>query len=185
LKSALTENSYFADKVQLRLDHLPKKDTIRILDCFSADGSLWKEIQKQTAAKLLVLRIEKEKGKKGTYLPGDNLKYLKSLDLSTFDVIDLDAFGVPHAQLKIIFERLYRGHVYVTFIPGIGGLFRLPDAMLEEIGYTRAMVKKVPSLFARHPRRAMLAYLARHGVQKTQIISIGRKHYFHFEIPAE
>lgn len=168
--------------MELRRANLPEKETIRVLDCFSADGSLWREVQAHTKAKLQVLRIEKEKGKRGTYLPGDNLKYLKSLDLSSFDVIDLDAFGVPYAQLKILFERGYRGNVYVTFIPGIGGLFRLPDAMLEEIGYTRAMVKKVPSLFARHPRRALLAFLARHGVKKVKIISIGRKHYLHFQL---
>lgn len=183
MKSAQTENSFFADKVQLRLDHLPAKDPIRVLDCFSADGSLWREVQRQAKAKLQVLRIEKEKGKRGTYLWGDNLKYLSGLDLSSFDVVDLDAFGVPYKQLKILFERQYKGDVYVTCIAGMAGIgSRIPDAMLEEVGYTAAMVKKIPSLFARHPRRVLLAYLARHGVRRASIISIGRKHYLHFRM---
>lgn len=181
MKSVQTENSYFEDKVQLRLAHLPKKDTVRILDCFSADGSLWREIAARTDQRLQVLRIEKEKGKKGTYLPGDNLKYLGSLDLQSFDVIDLDAFGVPYAQLRILFERGYKGHVYVTFIQSLFG--RLPPDMLEEIGFTSAMVAKAPILFSKGGRSRLLQYLALHGVQKTQIISLGRKHYLHFLAP--
>jgi len=181
LKPVQTENSFFAEKVTLRLEHLPKKDTLRILDCFSADGSLWKEIQKRTKQKLQVLRIEKEPGKRGSYLPGDNCKYLASLDLQSFDVIDLDAFGVPYAQLRILFERGYKGHVYVTFIQSMFG--RLPPAMLEEIGFTAAMIEKAPSLFNRAGRVHFLAYLGRHGIKKTQIISIARKHYLHFQAP--
>lgn len=178
MKPVLTENSYFADKVALRLAHLPNKSTLRILDCFSADGSLWQEIRKKTKKKLQVLRIEKERGKRGVYLPGDNLKYLSVLDLQQFDVIDLDAFGVPYEQLKILFDRKYAGHVYVTFIQSMFG--RLPPAMLEEIGFTPAMTGKAPSLFNRAGRAHFLAYLGAHGVKKTQIISIGRKHYLHF-----
>lgn len=181
MKSVLTENSFFEDKVALRLAHLPKKDTVKILDCYSADGSLWREIQGRTEQKLQVLRIEKEKGKKGTYLPGDNLKYLSAFDLDAFDVIDLDAFGVPYFQLKILFERGYGGHVYVTFIQSMFG--RLPPPMLEEIGFTAAMVEKAPILFSKGGRSRLLQYLALHGVPKTQIISIGRKHYLHFLAP--
>lgn len=102
--------------------------------------------------------------------------------MSKFHAIDLDAFGVPHQQLKILFDRGYRGHVYVTCVPGIGGLFRLPDALLEEIGFTQAMIRKCPMLFGKSPRDYFLAFLARRGVKKVHIISLGRKHYLHFAL---
>jgi len=162
----------------LRVNHLPKKEAVKVLDCFSADGLIWQEVKKRSKAKIQVLRIEKEKGKKGVYLPGDNLKYLSTLDLSAFDVIDLDAFGVPFEQLRILFDRKFSGSVFVTFIQSMFG--QLPIAMLEECGFTRRMVEKVPSLFSRSGRDHLLAYLSRHGVDLVQIISISRKHYLHF-----
>lgn len=178
MKSVQTENSFFADKVRLRLAHLPDKNPIRVLDCFSADGSLWKEIQKHTEKKIQVLRIEKEKGKRGTYLPGDNIKYLSTIQLDIFDVVDLDAFGVPYPQLKILFERKYQGHVYVTFIQSLFGA--LPSDMMTELGFTEAMIRKAPILIYKAGRSRLLTYLGQKGISKTQIISIGRKHYLHF-----
>lgn len=75
MESVKTENSYFEEKVLLRLRFLPEgQDPVRVLDCFSADGKLWEAIKARTQQRIQVLRIEKLPDKKGIYLKGDNLK---------------------------------------------------------------------------------------------------------------
>jgi hypothetical protein len=83
-----TDNSYFDEKVQLRLDCIKGKKSISVLDCFSGTGKLWQTVKNKTKIKISVIGIEKEPGKNRMSLPGDNLKYLKSIDLSKFNIID-------------------------------------------------------------------------------------------------
>ena len=181
MSSLQTENSFFREKVHLRLNLLPDREEVKVLDLFSADGSLWEEVKKQTSKKIHTLRIDRLPGKKGIYLQGDNLKFMASIDLSGFDVIDLDAFGVPTPQLGILFRRKYHGRVFVTFIHTFFG--RLPTQMLVDLGYTRAMQAKTQVLFNKDHMRKIEAWLALKGkVTRIQGINIANKHYFSFEI---
>lgn len=65
---------------------------------FSDNGLIWEEIEKRTGREILILRIDRERNKRGTYLIGNNLKF--DLDYEAFDVVDVDAYGVPFGQLK-------------------------------------------------------------------------------------
>ena len=60
MSKVLTDNSYFSDKVQLRIESLPDKKNINILECFSGDGKIWDSIKKGTDKKFTILKIEKE-----------------------------------------------------------------------------------------------------------------------------
>ena len=93
-------------KIQLRLMSLPNLNQINILDCFAGEGILWNEVQKRTKKQLKILSIDKNNYKKIS-LRGDNIKFLKSLDLNKYDIIDLDAWGCPANQL----EKIGRAHV--------------------------------------------------------------------------
>lgn len=174
-----TDNSYFNQKVQLRLDCIKKKN-VSVLDCFSGTGKLWKSVKEKSKAKISIIGIEKESGKNKMSLPGDNIKYLKSIDLSKFDVIDLDAYGIPFAQLEILFKREYKGTVIVTAIQSMMG--QLPKGMLLEIGYTKQMLNKIPSLFNKNGLDKLEKYLYLHGVQSIEGYFIGQKNYFCFTL---
>lgn len=181
LRTKKTDNSFLWEKIDLRLETVNQieKKTINILEAFSGDGLIWDEVKKQTDKKINILRID-IKNKKGSYLKGDNVKFLPSLDLSKFDIIDLDSYGVPYPQLKILFDMKYKGIIHVTFIQSMFG--SLPKRFLYELGFTKEMIDKIPSLFNQNGMGKMKDYLSGKGVRKIKGYFIDRKNYFYFKI---
>lgn len=171
-----TNNSYLADKVALRAGHLPGADPIRVLDCFAGDEKIWKAVKKITGRRILTLPVDiKQYAENAFYLPGDNLVYLKSLDLSRFDAIDLDAYRVPYDQLEIVFQSQFNGMLYVTFIQSVFG--GLPHGLLCAIGFTVEQLKTIPTMFGRSGWFYFKQYLAARGVASFYHRSHERKHY--------
>lgn len=177
-----TDNSYIEEKVMLRLnslDELGDKKEINILECFGGDGVIWGEVKKRDLRKINVLRIDVKPDKNGLYLHGNNLKFLASMDLSGFDIIDLDAYGSPFPQLQMIFKKAYRGLIHCTFIQT--GMGMINHDLLESVGYTKAMVRKCPTLFTRNGFDIVCEYLYLKGIRTIQTINIERKSYFWFK----
>lgn len=161
-----TDHSFFEEKVKIRIDGLPDRNPVKVLDMFSGNGLIWAEIEKRTGREILILRIDRERNKRGTYLIGNNLKF--DLDYGAFDVVDVDAYGVPFGQLERIFSKSSQPKmVFITFIQSQWGT--LPRKMLNALGYTNGMIKKVPTLFYRAGQQKFLRYLASRGVKKCQI----------------
>lgn len=184
MSSAQTDNSYFETKVKLRIDNLPK-GPCRVLDCFGGTGRIWETIKKRNPKRnIRVLRIDKKKDAGGVYLVGDNTKFLNALDPGQFNVIDLDAYGIPYKPLVWLFERSYGRPttIFATFIQSVYG--SLPAGFLADLGYSSAMVKKCPSLFYRNGFEKLKQYLAAKGVTKIKHYSdsSNRKHYLCFEL---
>lgn len=181
-----TDNSFFASKVNLRLRHLPDKQHIRVLDAFGGDGRIWNKIKTLTDKKIDVLRIDRKDTSKGIYLRGENVKYLKSLDLTKYDVIDLDAYGTPYEQLEIVFNSLsanktnYEIVCFVTFIQTMLGA--LPRKLLYRLGYTKQMVEKIPTLFSMKGFEKLKRYLYLRMVRRICSMSSSRKHYLCFKL---
>lgn len=173
-----TDNSYFNEKVSLRIIALEiiNRPDVYVLDCYAGKGMIWNQIKKFTKKNLHIISIEKEKGKNKLAICGDNLKVMKSLDLTKFDVIDLDAYGIPYAQLKEIFNQNFKGIVFVTAIQS--GIGNLPKGMLEEIGYTRKMMSKIQTIFTTKGVEKLKNYLYLHGVNQIEGYFIDRKNYF-------
>lgn len=173
-----TDNSYLNSKVNLRMNHLPNKKSIKVLDCFAGKSIIWKEIKRKSDKDINVIGIDKVSY--GSTLRGDNIKYLKGMDLNKYDIIDLDAYGVPFRQLEIIFQKRYRGISFITFVQSIFG--RLPVRMLEKIGYTREMIKKCPTLFNRNGIEKFKQYLAMNDIKKITIIEKNNKRYLYIPL---
>lgn len=177
-QTSKADNSYLVDKIKLRIEHLPQSDKITVLDCFAGFGLIWKAIEKQTSKDVMVLPIDVRKAQIGFRLPGNNRDFLSTLDLSRFDVIDLDAYGVPYEQLKTIFRRGYRGNVFVTFIQSI--MNQMPYGLLVDIGFSEAMIKKTPTLFGKRGWWYFKQWLALNGVTEIYHRSHHSKHYLYF-----
>lgn len=173
-----TDNSYLNSKINLRVNHLPDQQSIKVLDCFAGRSRIWKEIKKKSNKNINVVGIDRISY--GSTLKGDNVKYLKGMNLDKYDIIDLDAYGVPFKQLEIIFKKKYKGILFITFIQSIFG--RLPVRMLEKIGYTRKMIKKCPTLFNRNGIEKFKQYLAINGIKKIIIINKNNKKYLYIPL---
>lgn len=100
-------NSYLNDKVALRIEacSLVKKKSIEVLDCFHGSGLIWKLVKDRTNKDINVTGIDKSDVGIFSEYVCDNVQFLKSCDLSTFDVIDLDSYGVPFEQFGILRRR--------------------------------------------------------------------------------
>jgi len=180
-----TDNTYFNDKVAQRLRHLPKKKNILILDAFAGHGRIWREIKRRRPdKKIKILKIEKKAKLNGIYLKGDNVKYLENMDLSKFDVIDLDGYGVPYRQLKIVLQKMNQMNcmVFVTFIQVQLNFGSLPKKMLKELGYSDQMQKKCPTLFKINVMQKMIKFLSLYGCRKIWLKSFHKYNYFCFKI---
>jgi len=91
-------------------------------------------------------------------------------------LIDIDAYGVPYSQMKILAERNYHGIVVGTFIQcSYGGL---PYDMLEDIGHSRRMVKKITKLFFSNGWDKWAAFLNILGYEDVFVFHCANKHYF-------
>lgn len=126
--------------------------------------------------------IDKKKTK-SVNLHGNNKKYLKELNLKQFNIIDLDAYGVPVKQLEIIFknETLQNGTIiFFTFIQSVFG--KLPKQLLKIYGYTEQMIKKIPTLFNRNGLEKFKYFLAINDIKKIWYIQIDNKTYGYFKI---
>src|SRR3990172_353501 len=78
-----TDNSYLADKIHLRANHLPEGD-VRVLDAFAGKGKIWSGVTYLAKRKIRRLPIDVRDGF-GFHLPGDNRAYFGELDLSRFN----------------------------------------------------------------------------------------------------
>lgn len=174
-----TNNSLPNAKIKLRLDHLPNKKEISVLDCYGGDGVIWSGVKKQTDKQIRVLSIDKQEYK-SVDIVCDNLKVLAGIDLSKFDVVDLDAYGCPFAQMQTLFRRGFVGEVFVTYIQT--GMGNLPTGILLQAGFSKEMLKKAQTIFTRKPMMVLDTYLSNQGITSYDEISLDRKHYLHFTV---
>lgn len=102
------DNSNFADKIALRLQECVRisSTSLRVLDCFHGSGKIWSAVSALYPGQIELVGIEKERGKSQfTVLEGDNMKFLPVIDLSNFDLIDLDAYGSVSKQLFSVLKN--------------------------------------------------------------------------------
>jgi hypothetical protein len=176
-----TDNSFIKEKAELRADSclLLNKKKIKVLEAYAGSGVIWKEVQKLVPQlEIDILKIEKKGEKKGVYLKGDNEKFISLFDFENFDIIDFDAYGVPFNQLEVLFERKFTGFVHVTFIQT--GMGRLPNGLLLKNGFSKEMIKKIPTLFCKNGMEKMNNYLYQNGVTEITGYFNERKNYFYF-----
>lgn len=167
-------------KIQLRLNSIASidKDIVRVLECFGGEGVLWSEVQKRTAKKIQTLSIDQKKYNR-FQLQGDSLKVLPSLDLSKFDVIDLDSYGIPFEHCFIVLSKSFKGVVHCTVIQS--GMGNLPNGLLEATGFSKAMMKKARTLLSKNGDNQFKDWLANKGVKEIECLNMGRKNYFWFD----
>jgi tRNA G26 N,N-dimethylase Trm1 len=158
-----TDNSHLAEKVYMRVICSPPGE-LRVLDAFGGKGIIWQKVRKKRDVELYT-SIEKERWKNESAICGDNAKLLPILDLSPYNVIDLDDYGMPAAQIEAVMKNKTARPgtvIFATCILAEMGSF--PYALAKYIGCTPSMVKKCKHLFIRKMKEAVTAMLSSFGV---------------------
>lgn len=176
-----TDNSYLSQKVNLRIKYLPNKKNINVLNCFAGHNLIWENIIRLVKNKeFSVTNIDIKHNFDKAMLKGDNIKYMAKMNLNKYDIIDLDAYGIPFKQLQLLFDKKYKGHVYITYISSVFGC--LPKKMLNKLGYTNEMIDKIPTLFNKNPFDKLCNYLYINNVRDIYYLKLKNKYYIYIKI---
>lgn len=175
-----TDNSFLDHKVILRKHFLQdEKQDLMVLEMYAGNGVIWSNLQQILQNKITIVKIDKKNESSRVHLIGDNLKFIKSMDLSIFNVMDIDAYGIPFEQIDHILKSNFKGHIFVTFIQSVMG--GLPYDFLGKLGFTKTMVKKIPTLFSKNSKDKLKKVLSLYGIHTIYTISASeRKHYIYF-----
>ena len=96
------DNTDGCAKAALRQRLLSQVPAPRVLDCFAGSGHLWRSCYQG----LPYLGLDRKPSADGRpLLRVDNRAYLRSADLSAWNVFDLDAYGSPWHQFLTILHR--------------------------------------------------------------------------------
>ena len=104
-----TDNANIESKINLRRLATAKLNELRVLDLFAGENKLWASFKKAR-----YFGVEKVKGK-GKNLNTDNIRVIQSLDLSEFNVIDVDSYGIPANQIYELYQNdtLQKGTIII------------------------------------------------------------------------
>ena len=130
------KSSHLHEKIAIREEALTHcHENPRVLDCFHGDGTLWREIEKNRPVQ--VLGIEKSASlSRFEWIHGDNMRVVDELNISDYDLIDLDAFANPLPLLLKLWPLAKPGAVFVytfTFV----ALYGLPPELYGEDDFIR------------------------------------------------
>lgn len=162
-------------KVAQRLACLPPPQDgkrLRVLDAYGGDGDIWRAVRAARGIDdIQVTSIDKTPRQRGQ-LAIDNLRYLRSADLRRFDVIDLDAWGVPAAQLRTVAESGFMGVIPWTCI--VVGMGPAPNDVLRAAGVPRSWTRVAQHLYSTAAPLAdlWLNYLHSLGYRSTLVASL-------------
>lgn len=97
--SIKTDNHNVKSKKALREKAIESLESVKVLDLFAGRNVLWSKIKRD---RYYGIEIVKGKGKNAE---GDNLKIIPVLDLSGFNVIDCDSYGIPDKQIRALYAN--------------------------------------------------------------------------------
>ena len=177
-KTIKTNNSFLQLKVGLRIEFLPDKPVIKVLDCCAGKNVIWTSIIKQTRRTIEVDGLDIKENTENN-LKLDNNKTVQSLDLSVYDVIDCDVYGSPYKLMKNLFNnpsfdpgRTILFYTYILIMQG-----QVDRTMLEDIGIPRKMAAAAPTMFRHFADIAFDNFLYHSGYTHKHSIEIDGKKY--------
>ena len=158
-------------KVDLRIEaveSLGEPRHIHVLDAFHGDGVVWSLVKDQLPPGWIVqlYRADYENHAAGT-LKVDNVRLLEVIDLNRFDLIDLDAYGYPDKQLRIIAARAPQIPVVMTTIWRAWGM--VPNAVSRDLGF-KFPKGYAKTLVATVGEELWVAWLYQRGYRQTRMI---------------
>jgi hypothetical protein len=163
-------------KVAHRLTLLPAGEC-RVLDCFAGDHDVWDAVARWRPD-VRVTHIDLNP-RNNTDLRGEAVRLLRGLDLDGYAGIDLDDWGLPTQEMKVIAERHFPGTVWFT--ANLLGSLPLPQLVRASLGLPDEWFKISPTVCLRavpSVTAAIAAYVADLGYPEWVIASPDQKHNY-------
>ena len=180
LQTTKTDNKSVANKVFLRRKATENLDKLYVLDLFAGNNVLWRNIDKQRYYGVELVP------NKGANLNADAKQALISLDLSAFNVIDCDSYGIPFEICrKIIENESVKSGTVVLYTAITNAFTQLPKVCIDELGIGD-IYKIAPSLFNANAITYFYDMLANLGIKDVnyyEVIDGYQKHYGYFIMP--
>lgn len=124
-----TDNGKLNLKLKLRKNAIQelvsKAALINVLDCYAGENVIWNNIHCDNYT-----GIELKKNKGNNNIHGNNLDIIPTLDLTQYNVIDLDAYGIPFPQMQLILPRIKKGTI-VFYTCGTNKISNLTKECIE------------------------------------------------------
>ena len=157
-----TDNSFVDIKIRLRKEATASIDGLRVLDCFAGENNMWRGFDMAR-----YYGIETVKGK-GKNLHLNNLNAIKSLDLSDFNVIDLDAYGIPFLQVSEAAKNpTINMDTLIIYTATENSMSNLPAKAVRELGL-QGIYKVNKTMLNRQGLALFYEFLKMHGVNKVR-----------------
>ena len=177
--SIKTDNASVPDKVFLRQKATENLAELRVLDLYAGENILWRHFETR---RYYGVEIVKGKGKN---LHGDCKRVIDALDLSGFNVIDCDSYGIPFGVILKIFgnKTLQKGTVivYTAISNKMSGVSK---ECVKMFGLER-IYKKSITLVAAKAHELFYAMLEKHKVKTVHYYKVSgnfEKHYGYFVV---
>ena len=175
-----TDNSHFAVKQCVRLEAIQGLAEVNVLDAVCGTGRLWKSLPHND-----YLGIDKERKGAANVIIGDNRKIIPTLDLSRYNVIDLDAYGQPVEQLIQVYDNpTVRNGTIIIYTAIASPMSTVSTRTLRAANIDPAVHAKIPSLWNKHGIEVFFRVLAGFGVEIVHDVAINDgaydKHYGYY-----
>jgi hypothetical protein len=174
-----TDNASLANKIELRKCATERLLALRVLDLYAGNNTIWNQIHTDR-----YLGVDSKKGK-GKNLLADSKRIAGSIDLSDFNVIDCDSYGIPFDVLvKIMNNKTLQDETVIIYTAITNSLSGLNLECLKMFG-VRKIYKKCHHLIARNALDMFYGMLYNNGVRRVTFLETTgsfTKHYGFFAV---
>lgn len=174
-----TDNASIVNKVALRKEAIKGLEALRVLDLYAGNNILWSFFDKE---KYYGVEIQKGKGKNIT---ADCKKLIESLDLSVFNVIDCDSYGVPFDVIyKILNNKTLKAGTVIIYTAISNRLSGISKQCLKMFNL-KNIYDKCHNLITEYSLELFYAMLYKFGISEVEYIESNgnfTKHYGFFAV---
>lgn len=172
-----TDNKSIANKIYIRKEAIKDLREIKVLDMFAGRNVLWNNIKTD---RYFGIDINAEKGKN---LSADARQVLDSIDLSSFNVIDCDSYGIAFDIYKKLLTNKNLKNGTIIFYTLITNEFtKIQNEAKKEFNF-KHLYNKAPSLFNARAIKFFYEMISSYGIKEVNFYAIRdnfEKHYGYF-----
>lgn len=178
-QSTKTDNKSIANKIYIRKNAIEDLKEVNVLDLFAGRNVLWSNIKTD---RYYGIDIEINKGKN---LSADAREVFDTLDVSKFNVIDCDSYGIAFdLYKKILTNKNIKKGTIILYTLIANEFTKIQNEAKKEFNF-KHFYDKAPSLFNARAIEFFYEMLANYGVKEVNYYSIRdnfNKHYGYFII---
>ncbi len=179
LQATKTDNKSIANKIFIRREAIKNLKVVKVIDLFAGRNVLWNNIKTD---KYFGIDIENNKG---TNLTADTRKVFDALNISEFNVIDCDSYGIAFDLYKKILnnDKIKKGTI-VLYTLITNEFTKIQNEAKREFNF-KSFYNKAPSLFNARAIEFFYEFLAKNGIKEVNYYAIRDnfdKHYGYFVI---